>query len=154
MAIWQIVLIVITVILLGAAITLYILGKKAQKRKEEQDAQIAAASQTISMLVIDKKHMRMADAGFSAAVLAQTPKMMRRAKMPVVKAKVGPKISTFLCDAAIFDSIPTKKEVKAVVSGLYITSVKGLRGGNEPVPQKKSKFWSKVNQLKKEHKSK
>ena len=149
MATWQIVLIVIAVILLAAVIALYILGKKAQKKKEEQDAQIAAAAQTVSMLIIDKKHMKLSEAGLPAAVLAQTPKLMRRSKMPIVKAKVGPRIMTFICDSAIFDSIPTKKEVKAVVSGLYITSVKGLRGGNEPAPEKKGKFWSRYKLAKK-----
>ena len=93
--------------------------------------------------------MKLADAGLPAAILEQTPKLMRRSKMPIVKAKVGPKIMTFICDSAIFDSIPTKKEVKAVVSGLYITSVKGLRKGNEPVPEKKSTFWTRFRQIKK-----
>lgn len=140
MATWQIVLLVIAVVLLAAVIALYFVGKKAQKRKEEQDAQIAASAQTISMLIIDKKRMRLKDAGLPAAVVAQTPKMLRHSKMPVVKAKVGPKVMTLLCDAQIYDSIPTKKEVKAVVSGLYITGVKGLRGSNEPAPKKKGFF--------------
>lgn len=142
MATWQIVLIVITVILLAAVIALYILGKKSQKKKEEQDAQIAAAAQTISLLIIDKKRMRLKDAGLPAAIMEQTPKMLRRSKLPIVKAKVGPRIMTFICDGEIFDSIPTKKEVKAVVSGLYITSVKGIRGSYEPAPKKK-KFLDK-----------
>ncbi|WP_075718149.1 hypothetical protein [Roseburia sp. 499] len=137
MATWQIVLLVIAAVMLIAVIALYFVGKKAQKKKEEQDAQIAASSQTISMLIIDKKKMRLKDAGLPAAVLEQTPKMLRRSKMPIVKAKVGPKVMTLICDAQIYDSIPTKKEVKAVVSGLYITGVKGLRGSNEPAPQKK-----------------
>ena len=153
MATWLIVLIVIAVILLAAIIALYILGKKSQKKKEEQDAQIAASAQTISMLIIDKKQMKLKDAGLPAAVLEQTPKLLRRSKMPIVKAKVGPKIMTFICEGSIFDSIPTKREVKAVVSGLYITSVKGIRGSNEPTP-KKSKFWDKFWKLKKERESK
>ena len=144
---WHIVLIVILVILVAAIVALYILGKKAQKKREEQAAQIAAAAQTISMLIIDKKHMKLKDSGLPAAVLEQTPKLMRRSKMPIVKAKVGPKIMTFICDDSIFDTIPTKKEVKAVVSGLYITKVKGLRGAVEQAP-KKSKFWQKFDQIK------
>lgn len=147
MATWQIVLLVIAVVLLVAVIALYFVGKKAQKRKDEQDAQIAASAQTISMLIIDKKKMRLKDAGLPAAVLAQTPKMLRRSKMPIVKAKVGPKVMTLICDAQIYDSIPTKKEVKAVVSGLYITGVKGLRGSAEPAPQKK-KFWARFKKEK------
>lgn len=144
---WHIVLIVILVILVAAIIALYILGRKSQKKKEEQEAQIAAAAQTISMLIIDKKHMKLKDSGLPAAVLEQTPKLMRRSKMPIVKAKVGPKIMTFICEDSIFDTIPTKKEVKAVVSGLYITKVKGLRGAVEQAP-KKSKFWQKFDQIK------
>ena len=144
---WHIVLIVILVILVAAIVALYILGKKAQKKREEQAAQIAAAAQTISMLIIDKKHMKLKDSGLPAAVLEQTPKLMRRSKMPIVKAKVGPKIMTFICEDSIFDTIPTKKEVKAGASGLYITKVKGLRGAVEQAP-KKSKFWQKFDQIK------
>lgn len=130
-------LIVISVVLLAAVIALYILGKKSQKKKEEQDAQIAATAQTMSMLIIDKKKMRLKDAGLPAIVVEQTPKVLRRSKVPIVKAKVGPKVVTMICDVAVFDSIPVKKEVKAIVSGLYITGVKGLRGTLETKPKKK-----------------
>lgn len=123
-----IVLLIIIAILLVAVIVLYFLGKKAEKKRAEQEEQIAASSQTVSMLIIDKKKMKLIDSGLPANVIAQTPKMMRRTKLPIVKAKVGPKVMTFICDAGIFDSVPVKKEVKAVISGLYITSVKGLRG--------------------------
>jgi len=123
-----IVLLIILAVMLVALVVLYFLGKKAQKKRDEQQAQIDAASQTISMLIIDKKQMKLKDSGLPANVIAQTPKLMRGSKLPIVKAKVGPKIMTFICDSAIFDTVPVKKEVKAVVSGLYITSVKGLRG--------------------------
>jgi len=147
LATWQIVLLVIAIVMILAIVGLYFLGKKAEKKKSEQDAQIAASAQTVSMLIIDKKKMRLKDAGLPAAVLEQTPKMLRRSKMPIVKAKVGPKVMTLICDAQIYDSIPTKKEVKAVVSGLYITGVKGLRGSNEPTPKKK-KFWDRFKKEK------
>ena len=97
--------------------------------------------QTISMLIIDKKRMKLKDAGLPQAVLDQTPKMLRGSKLPVVKAKVGPQIMTLICEERIFDSVPVKKEVKAVVSGIYITDVKGLHGKQPVVEQKKkSKF--------------
>ncbi len=131
------VMLIIAVVLIIAMVVLYFLGKKAQKKKDEQDAQIAAAAQTVSMLIIDKKRMKLKDAGLPAQVLAQTPKMLRRSKLPIVKAKVGPKITTLICDAAVFDSIPVKKEVRAVVSGLYITGIKSVRGGMEAPPKKK-----------------
>lgn len=121
-----IVLLVVLALLIAGAVALYFFGKRLQKKQEDQQAQIAASSQSVSMLIIDKKKLKLKDAGLPAAVLEQAPKLMRRSKMPIVKAKVGPKITTFICDAEIFDMVPVKKEVKATVSGLYITSVRGL----------------------------
>ncbi|MCM1283041.1 MAG: hypothetical protein NC180_01565 [Muribaculaceae bacterium] len=138
-----IVLLVIAVILLAVMAALYFLGKKAQKRKEEQDQQIAAAAQTITMLIIDKKRMRMNESGLPQQILEQTPKLMRRTKMPIVKAKVGPKIMTLIADEQVFDDIPVKKEVKATVSGLYITGVRGLRAPLEK-PEKKKSFRARM----------
>ena len=138
-----IVLLVILVILIAALVALYFFGKKAQKKQDEQQAQIQANKQTVSMLIIDKKRMPLKDSGLPQMVIDQTPKMMRRAKLPIVKAKVGPRIMTLICDAAIFDQIPVKKEVKATVSGIYITSVRGIRGSLEQ-PAKKNGFWQKM----------
>ena len=138
-----VVLIVIAVAMLAAVIALYFVGKKAQKRQEEQNEQLAATAQTVSMLIIDKKKMRLKDSGLPAVVIEQSPKMLRRSKLPIVTAKIGPKVMTLICDASIYDSIPVKKEVKAVVSGLYITEVKGLRGPIENKDEKKKKFFKK-----------
>lgn len=133
--------IVIVVILLAILAGLIFLGKKAQKKQEEQKQQIEAYKQSVSMLIIDKKRMPLKDAGLPQAVVDQTPKLMRRSKLPIVKAKVGPQIVSLVADDKIFDDIPVKREVKAVVSGIYITSVKGLHGKNTPQPvKKKSRF--------------
>ena len=140
-----IVMAIIAVVVLIAAIVLYFLGKKAEKRKEEQDAQIQAAAQQVTMLIIDKKKMRLKDAGLPQQVIDSTSKWMRRAKLPIVKAKVGPKVMTLIADEAIFEEIPTKKEVKATVSGLYITSVRGLRGPIE-APKKKKGFRARIQE--------
>ena len=52
-----IVLLVVIAITIAAMVGLYFLGKKTQAKKEEQDAQMAAVAQTVSMLIIDKKKM-------------------------------------------------------------------------------------------------
>ncbi|HKM03943.1 MAG TPA: hypothetical protein VJZ04_05025 [Lachnospiraceae bacterium] len=122
------VLLIILAVVLVAFIVLFFVGRKAQKKQSEQKAQIEANKQVVSMLIIDKKKLKMKDSGLPQAVLDQTPKLMRRSKLPIVKAKIGPQILSLVCDAAIFDSIPVKKEVKAVISGIYISEVKGLRG--------------------------
>lgn len=148
-----IVLLVILAVLIAATIALIFLGKKAQKRKDEQDAQLAATAQTVTMLIIDKKRMRLNQSGLPQAVIDQTPKLMRRSKLPIVKAKVGPRIMTLVADAAIFDTIPVKKEVKAVVSGIYIMEVRGVRGPLETPPKKKSmmqKLRAKLSKAQKE----
>ena len=121
-----IVLLVILAVLLIAVVVLYFLGKKAQKKQDEQQAQIEAMKQTVSMLIIDKKRMKLKDAGLPQAVIEQTPKWLRGSKLPIVKAKVGPQIMSLISEEKIFDSIPVKKEVKAVVSGIYITDVRGF----------------------------
>lgn len=131
-----IVLLVILVVLIIACIVLYFLGKKAEKKQAEQQEQLDAVKQTVSILVIDKGRVRLRDAGFPPVVLENTPKYLRRSKVPVVKAKIGPKVMTLMCDADVFSIIPVKKEVKATISGIYITGVKGLRGSLE-IPQKK-----------------
>ena len=131
-----IVMIVVLVLLIAATIALYIFGKRNEKKQAEQKEQMDAVAQTVSMLIIDKGRLRLKDAGLPAIVLENTPKYLRRSKVPIVKAKVGPKVMTLMCDAEVFDLIPIKKEVKAVVSGIYITGVKGLRGTLEK-PQKK-----------------
>ena len=141
-------LIVVAVLLIGVIVALYFLGKKAQKRQAEQEAQIAATKQTYSMLIIDKKRMKLKDAGLPAIVLEQTPKILRGRKLPIVKAKIGPQVMSLICDDKIFDLVPVKKEVKASVSGIYMVDVKGLRGGNAKVEEKpKSKFKQAVERL-------
>ena len=155
-----IVLLVILAVLLIALVVLYFLGKKAQKKQAEQEEMIAAAAQQVNILIIDKGKMKLKDAGFPSVVLENTPKYLRRSKVPVVKAKVGPKVMTLIADDACFDMIPVKKEVKATVSGIYITKVTGVRGPLEKPEGKvswrtklKRKAESANKELQKEKKS-
>lgn len=139
-----IVFLVILAVLVIVLVVLYFLGKKAQKKQAEQQALMEEAKQTVSMLIIDKKRMKIKDAGLPQIVLDQTPKLMRGSKLPIVKAKVGPQILSLVSDEKIFDSIPVKKEVKAVVSGIYIMDVKGLHGKVEKAPEKKKGFFKRM----------
>lgn len=140
----SIVLLVILAVLIIAIVVLYFLGKKAQKKQDAQQAQIDAMKQTVSMLIIDKKRLKMKDSGLPQMVIDQTPKLMRGSKLPIVKAKVGPQVMSLVCDEKIFDSVPVKKEVKAVVSGIYITEVKGLHGKIASAPTKKKGFFKRA----------
>ena len=137
-------LLVIVIVLAIIIAVLYFLGKKAQKKQAEQQELLDANKQTVSMLIIDKKRMKLKDAGLPQMVIDQTPKMMRGSKLPIIKAKVGPQIVSLICDEKIFDSVPVKKEVKAVVSGIYVLDVKGLHGKTEAAPEKKKGFFKRL----------
>lgn len=102
-----------------------------------------AVAQTVSMLVIDKKKLKLSESGLPAQVIEQTPKYLRWNKLPIVKAKVGPRIMTLSCDPQVFEVLPVKKEVKVVVSGIYISEIKSARGGLE-VPVKKKGFFKRL----------
>ena len=146
---WAIVLLIILAVVLVLFVVLAIYGRKLQKKQETAQADIRAGAQTFSILVIDKKRTKMKEAGFPKVVLDQTPKYLRGAKVPVVKAKIGPRVMSLICDEKVFDLIPVKKEVKAVMNGIYIIDVKGLRGALESKPAKKGFFAKMKDKVKK-----
>ena len=116
-----IVLGVIALILVIAMIVLYFVGKKMQKKQDESQAQMEAASQVATILVIDKKKMKLKDAGLPKIVLDSTPKYLRGSKVP---------------------QLPIKKELRVVISGIYIMGVKGRNVLDAP-PEKMS-MWQKA----------
>lgn len=133
-----IIFIIVIGLMIGSLVALYVFGKKMQKKQDANQESIEAHKQQASMLIIDKKIMRFKDADLPAAVKEQTPWYLRRSKIAVVKGKIGPKTMNFICDEKVFEVIPVKREVKATVSGIYITDVKAIRGNLEtPQPKKK-----------------
>ena len=111
--------IITAVIIIALLVGLYFLSRYAKKLQDKQAAaseQMREMEQAVSMLIIDKKMMKITEAGFPQIVVDQAPKLSRLSKVPVVKA---------------------------MVSGIYITGVKGLRTGLDKAPEKK-KFIDKV----------
>ena len=145
MPVWSIVLLIVIAVLIAALVALTIVGRKLQKKQEANNAQLEAAKQVMSMLVIDKKMMKLKDAGLPKMVLDQTPKALRGRKMPIVKAKIGPRVMSLMCDPKVYDQIPIKAEIKAEVRGIYIVGIKSVRGGKIVVPAKKKKGLFKKN---------
>lgn len=152
-----IITLVIIAVLIGILVALYFVGNRMQKKQMAQKEQMLEAAQQATMLIIDKKMLKMKDAGLPKVVMEQTPKRFRNAKMPIVKAKIGPQIMNLICDDGIFDDLPTKGEVKAMVSGIYITEVKSVRGKKKVAveePKKKgfgAKMRKKQRELQKEY---
>ena len=137
------VLLAIVILLVAAIVLLIYFGNKMQKKQAENQVQLDAMAQTVSMLIIDKKRLKIKESGLPQMVIDQTPKYLRWSKLPIVRAKVGPKVMNLVADEKIFDLLPIKKEVKVVVSGIYITAIKGARGGIEK-PQKKQGFFKRL----------
>ncbi|MDO5146968.1 MAG: hypothetical protein Q4D60_08185 [Eubacteriales bacterium] len=130
---------IILVIAIAILAFLYYKGSKMQKQQAEQKSKLFEAAQQATLLVIDKKRLPLKDAGLPQIVLDQTPKRARRAKVPVVKAKIGPKVMSFIADEDVYDQIPVKAEIKAMISGIYITSIHNFR--KAPVPEPEKKGW-------------
>lgn len=133
------VLLIILIILVVIFTVLYFLGRKMQKKQAEQQATMEAVAQNLSLYIIDKARLKPAEANLPKIVVDSIPKYMRRFKLPIAKVKAGPRIMSLICDEQVFSQILPKQEVKATVSGIYITSAKRIRGP-VPEPKKKKKF--------------
>ena len=83
-----------------------------EKRQVEQQSAIDAAKQTVSLMAIDKKKLKIKEAGLPPIVYEQTPWYAKWMKVPVVKAKIGTKIMTMIADEKVFLQLPLKTEVK------------------------------------------
>ena len=88
---WTVVLIILAVIAV-VLIVLYFAGRKMQGRQAEQQAIMEQQKMTVSMLIIDKKKMKIKDANLPKQVGEQLPVYAKVMKFPIVKAKVGPKV--------------------------------------------------------------
>ena len=138
-----IIMLVALILVIALMVWLYKWGKKTIKQQEETRAEMNQSKQYVSMLIIDKKQLRLKKSGLPQSVIAQAPWYQRNNYVSVVKAKVGPQIMVLLCDREIFDMIPVKKEVKAAVSGIYILEVKALHGKLPKVEAPKKKGFKK-----------
>ncbi|HCA34018.1 MAG TPA: hypothetical protein DEP00_02750 [Lachnospiraceae bacterium] len=123
-------------------VIMYFVGKRLMKKQNESMAVIDANRQFISgALIIDKKKAKIAEANFPKAALEQMPKRMRWMKVPLVKVKVGPQITTLLCDQKVFEAIPVKKIVRLEVSGGYILGFSTQKKGEKKPEFEKKLTW-------------
>ena len=139
-----IVLLVILVVLIGILVALYFMGRNLQKKQEAQEAQMQANKQPVVIMAVDKKRLKLKESGLPQEVIDQTPWYAKRSKVPVVKAKVGARFMNLIADEKVFDLIPINQQVKAMVSGIYIVEVKGMRGKKlVPDTNVKKSWWRK-----------
>ena len=148
--IFWIVILVIAALLVG----LYFWGRKLQTKYDEQQKIISDNKQSVTLFVIDKKKDNVTNLKLPKQVKDQLPWMYKKRKMTVVIAKIGPQIQTLLCDQKIYDSLPTKKQVKVELAGILIVNVVS---GKLPETKKKgfmAKLQAKVKKQQSETKAK
>lgn len=138
-----VIVMLIIIALVAVFIVLTIYGRKQEKKYAETQKQVEAAAQPATILVIDKKQMKMSEAGFPKFVMDSIPKQAKRAKVYVVKAKIGPKIEPFMCSEEVFNLAPKGQSVRAMISGFYITEVRSVRGP-ALVPDKKLSWRERI----------
>jgi uncharacterized protein YneF (UPF0154 family) len=110
-----IILLVILAVLVGILVALYFFGRRMQEKQEQQNAQLQASKQPFVIMAVDKKRLKLKESGLPDEVINNTPWYAKRAKVPVVKAKIGNRFMNLIADENVFDYIPINKQVKAMI---------------------------------------
>ena len=125
---WFWIVLAIALVVAGVCVALVLLGKRAEKKTAKQEAEMKRNAQPMTFYVIDKKKMRLKNAGLPKAVYDATPRIGKITRMPILKVKVANRVMNLICDNAVYKTILPKQEVKAQVSGMYVISAKRIRG--------------------------
>lgn len=119
-------LIIIVVILALLIAGMYYLNKRGMKRMIEAQDFIDQNRTTVQIFVIDKKQEKPSPTNMPKVVYEQMPKTAKMRKTNLVRAKVGPQIVTLMCDKPVYNALPTKRNVKVDIAGMYIVSIVGV----------------------------
>jgi len=138
LGIWGIIF-VLSIIILVVGVAFYFLNSWAGKKQAQQSEMVNQHKQTVSLYVIDKKKDKITNTNLPKAMLDQMPRLGRMFKVPLVKVKIGPQITTMVCEEATFKILPTKKTVTVEVAGAYIVGLKGMKTKMEMAEQRKSR---------------
>lgn len=140
------IIMIIFLVVAAIFVILYFVGRKLQGKVDQSQDMIAQNKMVQPVLIIDKKKMKITESNLPKQVIEQVPRFYRWRKMPLVKAKIGPKITTLICDPKVFKILPVKKMIKVELAGLYIVGLKENKNDKkrEVVKQEpKWKFWKR-----------
>ena len=129
---------------------MYHFGKKNYAKNLEAQSFINQYKTVTPILVIDKRLEKPSLQNLPKNIYEKLPKTAHIRKMPIVKAKVGPQITTLLCDKNVYDVLPNKKTIKVELAGIYISRVIGmnLEDKKKKTIGQKISLWLKKNQPK------
>lgn len=115
---------ILGVVAVGIGAGIYFLRKNVKKKMEDQQSLVNQHKVATSILVLEKRKAKVADANMPNSVKEQIPKVYKLRKVPLVKAKIGPQVMDLLCDEAVFDKLPEKKTVRVELAGIFIAGIK------------------------------
>ena len=144
------IVIIISVIVVIIIALMYHFGKKNYAKNLEAQSFINQYKTVTPILVIDKRLEKPSLQNLPKNIYEKLPKTAHIRKMPIVKAKVGPQITTLLCDKIVYDVLPNKKTIKVELAGIYISRVIGmnLEDKKKKTIGQKISLWLKKNQPK------
>ena len=135
LSVGDILIIVSVIVVIALGVFVYV-GKKNYTKNLEAQSFINQYKMVTPILVIDKRYEKPTTTNLPKNIYEKLPKTAKLRKMPIVKAKVGPQITTLLCDKNIYDNLAVKKTVKVELAGVYISNIVGLN-----LEDKKNKTW-------------
>jgi hypothetical protein len=119
------IILLIILILIGAGVVAYrIIKSRIQKKMDDQQQLVDEHKVTTSILILEKRKDKIANANIPKSVIDQIPKVYKIKKVPIVKAKIGPQVMDLLCDEDVFDKLPVRKTVRVDLAGIFIAAIK------------------------------
>jgi hypothetical protein len=121
---WWHLYIIIAVVVGALAAGFIFLRRKMKRKMDEQQSMVNQHKVSASILILEKRKDKIANANIPKNVIAQIPKIYKIRKVPLIKAKIGAQVMDLLCDEAIFDKLPEKKTVQVDLAGIFIAGIK------------------------------
>ncbi|MDD4844727.1 MAG: hypothetical protein PHU31_10445 [Anaerotignum sp.] len=125
------VLIIITVVLAIILALLYYFNKVSMRKMVQAQDFIDNNRTTVQIFVIDKRQEKPSPSNLPKVVYEQMPRTSKMRKANLVRAKIGPQITTLICDKPVYNVLPVKKNVKVDLAGMYIVGITGMKLENK-----------------------
>lgn len=116
--------IIIAVVLILIILAAIFIKKNVGSKLSAQENMINKHKQTMKIFVISKKKDKIKNSKIPKSVVNQMPKWIGFKKFPLITAKIGPKVTTLICDKDIYKRLTPKKNAVVEVAGIYIVGMK------------------------------
>ena len=125
------IMLIVIFVAIGVIIAIYFYNKKVGDKADATKELIEQNKTVLSIFVIDKRYERPSEKNTPKMMYDKISKLNRFRKIGIVKAKIGPKVLTFMCGKDVYNALQTKKTVKVEAAGLYIMNIVGMNLANK-----------------------